>query len=95
MIKKMSRRFGMRVWKVARLTISKDSSEFTNNPVTVRRRGRMTTDNIGSSEKPGTVSQYYLLPSLSNNPGATATQPPRPISQPSFPEAGGATKLTR
>ena len=32
----------------------------------------MTTDNIGSSEKPGTVSQYYLLPSLSNNPGATA-----------------------
>jgi hypothetical protein len=29
----------------------------------------MTTDNTGSSEKPGTVSQCYLLPSLSNNPG--------------------------
>jgi hypothetical protein len=41
----------MRLWKVARLWVSRDSSELTSNPVTVRLRGRMTTDNIGSSKR--------------------------------------------
>ena len=44
----------MRLWKVARSWVSRDSSELTNNPVTARLRGWITTDNIGSRKRRST-----------------------------------------